>query len=164
MKKMSIVLVFSIVFSTVLFSELLSLKDDGYSINIPTNYQFRQDENSLSILLNTPGTEIGISKSWLPWKEIQAGVSQAYIKEANLMMFKTEVSLENEVTHNSIVFHNAELKKFNPKNPDYAIQVYTSYFQTKKGVYRIVFESAMEIYPYAIPEVKSLINSIEKLK
>ncbi|NPV00627.1 MAG: hypothetical protein HPY53_04510 [Brevinematales bacterium] len=164
MKKMVSILVFSMVFSTALFSEVLSLKDDGYSIDIPTNYQFRQEENRLSVLLNIPGSEIEISKSYLPWKEIQAGSSQAYIKEANLMMFKTEVSLENAATNNSIVFLCVELKKFNPKNPDYAIQVYASYFQTKKGVYRIVFESAVEIYPYALPEVKSLVDSIEKLK
>jgi hypothetical protein len=151
-------------FSTALFSEVLVLKDDGFSINIPTNIIFQRDVNSISIILSTPGTVLEITKAWLPWKEVQNGTAQAYIKEANLMMYKTEIVLENVITNNSVIFRYAELKKYSPKNPDYANLVYTSYFQTKKGVYRIVFESSTEIYPVALPEVKSFIYSIEKLK
>ena len=157
-------MMFLLMFGTALFSEVLALKDEGFSINIPTNNIFQQDANNLSIILSTPGTVLEITKAWLPWKEVQSGTAQAYIKEANLMMYKTEIIIEKETTNNTIIFRSAELKKFSPKNPDYANLVYTAYFQTKKGVYRIVFESSTEIYPIALPEVKSFISTIEKLK
>ena len=162
MKRLAIGLFLILSISAAASAATVEFKDEGFTLEIPTNYTFMNNDGDLMIQTDIPGIAFGLEKSSMPWKDILNGTAEAYIMEGNLLAFKTSVVTASVVTNNGIAFHTAEIMKYSPKNPDVASEVFIAYFQVKKGVYRLVFETSSQFYPGAVSVVKSFLTGISK--